>query len=245
MKYINKKNTSFLTNKPFTIFEVKNFLSEDFYLKLYNSFPEQKYFGKSSHGNVIDTDNLYFKQHLQKFSVWVDFFKFLNSKKFINSAYTFALIPNLKSRGLRALKKWTIRNLFFPLNKFYRSVKVETYFTIQRKNEHLRPHTDAPSKLLSMIFYFPDINSDVDNMGTEFWKVNKNKTLWKNWKNSHLPDDQLKNFKNDNELFFRSKFEKNKLVGFVKNDISWHSVLNNSNADNQIRKALVINIREA
>ena len=43
--------------------------------------------------------------------------------------------------------------------------------------------------------------------------------------------------------FFSKVYLKNKLVGFIKNDISWHSVINFYNNTDEIRKAFVINIR--
>ena len=129
--------------------------------------------------------------------------------------------------------------------KFFRKVSVEAHFTIQRKGEHLHLHTDAKSKLLSMIFYFADENTNIPNSGTEFWKCNKNSNLWKNWENKHITNkDELNKFKLDNEVFFKSIFEKNKLVGFIKTDNSWHSVLDHNIQEGEVRRAFVINIRE-
>ena len=245
MKNLHKKNVDYLIQQPFTIFEIKNFLPEDIYLTLYKNFPEDHSFGKSKEGNVISPKDPFYEEHINKNPVWKIFIEELNSEQFINNAFKFALIPSLKSRGIKALKKWTKKKFLFPFSKFFRKIDVEIHFTIQRMGEHLSPHTDAPTKLLSMIFYFPDENIDPVNSGTEFWISKKNHDLWKNWENKHInSEDELGKFKEDNEIFYKSMFEKNKLVGFVKNNVSWHSVLNNNNRGDQLRKALVINIRE-
>tara|TARA_B100001057_G_scaffold500955_1_gene619202 strand:+ start:40445 stop:41185 length:741 start_codon:yes stop_codon:yes gene_type:complete len=244
MRSITKKNTTYYTNSPFTVFEIDNFLEENEYYNLLKTFPKEDLFGNSTEGNAIDPDNPIYLEHLGKYPVWKNFIDKLNSQRFINTAYFFSLIPNIKSRGLKAFKKWTQEDIKFPLNKLLKRVSVEAHFTILRKNEHLNPHTDATSKLLSMIFYFAEDKTKLSKNGTEFWKNVKNFDYWKNWNNRHIVDNkELEKFKKENEIFFKSTFEKNKLVGFIKNDISWHSVTNFYNNTDEIRKAFVINIR--
>ena len=244
MKDINQKNTTYYTNNPFTVFEIDNFLNDKEYLDLLKSFPNENLFGASKEGNAINPDNPVYSKHLKKYPEWKIFIDKLNSDKFINSAYLFSLKANIKSRGLRALRKWTTKNFIFPLNKIFKRVSVEAHFTVLRKGEYLNPHTDATSKLLSMIFYFAEDNTKLSENGTEFWKNIKNLNNWRNWNNEHIvSEEEIKKFKIENEIFFKSKFKKNKLVGFVKNDVSWHSVMNFYNDTNEVRKAFVINIR--
>ena len=246
MKEISKKNTSFYTNEPFTVFEIKNFLADENYLELLKTFPIEKKFGNSKDGNVIDPTTEYYVDHLEKNEIWKNFILSLNNEKFISEAYMFSLLPSIKARGLRALKKWTVKEKNFLFKKFFRKVSVEAHFTIQRKREYLHLHTDAKSKLLSMIYYFADENTNIQNSGTEFWKNIKNPNLWKNWENKHIVDkNELDKFKLDNKVFFKSIFEKNKLVGFIKSENSWHSVLDHNIEEGEVRRAFVINIREA
>ena len=169
------------------------------------------------------------------------FFDELNSKNFIESAYRFSLVSNIKSRGLKALKWWTTSNN--KSNFFYREVKVEIYFTLLEKENFLTPHTDAQSKLISTILYFDDDLNPLPMAGTEFWKNISNEKYWKNWENKHLKKNEIEKFKKENKIFYKSKFEKNKLVGFIKSAYSWHSILDPNIKNYQTRKALVINIR--
>ena len=94
-----------------------------------------------------------------------------------------------------------------------------------------------------MVYYLSDDDNEVLN-GTEFWKINKNINKWKNWNNKHLKTElELKNFYEDCEVVHKSNFKSNKLVGFVKNDISWHSVMNLAGNENLLRKTFNLYIR--
>ncbi len=243
MKLINKKNLSFLIKKPFIVFEINNFLEPKRYEELLKNFPsEDLFYNFSDQGSVIEPSDEIFKNKIIIKKIWKDFFDELNSKNFIESAYQFSLISNIKSRGLKALKKWTTSTN--KSNLFYKQVKVEIYFTLLKKGNFLTPHTDAQSKLLSTILYFDDDLNSLTDAGTEFWKNESNEKYWENWENKHLKDKmEIEKFKNENKIFHKSKFEKNKLVGFIKTAYSWHSILNPNIKDSQTRKALVINIR--
>lgn len=244
MKLISKKNLSFLIKKPFIVFEINNFLDSRRYEELFKNFPSEDMFNNfSDQGSVIEPSDKIFNNQIITKRIWKDFFDELNSKNFIESAYRFSLISNIKSRGFKAFKRWTTSNN--KSNLFYRQVKVEIYFTLLKKGNFLTPHTDAQSKLMSTILYFDDDLNFLSEAGTEFWKNKSNEKYWKNWENKHLRDKmEIEKFKNENEIFHKSKFEKNKLVGFIKTAYSWHSLLN-PNIQNSIhRKALVINIRE-
>jgi len=243
LKQINKKNLSLLIEKPFIVFEINNFLENDRYQKLLDNFPKDSLFKNfSSQGAVIDPEDEVFKKEIITNETWKKFFEELNSEKFVSSAYYFSLFSNIKSRGISALKKWTIKDNYLKI--FFRKVKVETYFTILKANNLLHPHTDAQSKLISTILYFDDNRNSMPDAGTEFWENNKDREKWQNWQNKHLNnEEEISQFTKSNNIFHKSKFEKNKLVGFIKTAYSWHSILNPNIKDSQTRKALVINIR--
>lgn len=243
MKLISEKNLSFLVEKPFIVFEINDFLDSKRYEELLKNFPSKDMFSNfSDQGSVIEPSDEIFKNQIITKRIWKDFFDELNSKYFIESAYRFSLISNIKSRGLKALKWWTTSNS--KSNFFYREVKVEIYFTLLEKGNFLTPHTDAQSKLISTILYFDDDLNPLPMAGTEFWKNESNGKYWKNWENKHLKDKmEIEKFKSENKIFHKSKFEKNKLVGFVKSAYSWHSILDPNIENYQTRKALVINIR--
>ena len=245
---ISLSRTDFYESKPFALFEIKNFLPDNIYSDLYNSFPKEEYFKPGSDEYAIDL----FHSSDEKFNLfldsnlnWKDFYESMNSEKFIRSAYFFSLLPNIKSRGLAALKVWTTKeNIPFYLKPFFRKVHVSFMFSRMNGVKRLAPHTDVPSKLISMVYYFCDkdwVNKAGGN--TVFWKNIKNKEKWKNWENKHLPQKDHDDFKSDNVIWHETKFEGNKIIGFVKTDMSWHSVENVNTEAGSIRKAVNIFIR--
>lgn len=246
MKKISKKNCSTYIDNPFTVFEIKDFLPKDIFEELLKTYPKENEFNKSISGynkRTLNDEDFRFDEFVNRNVVWKKFFEDLKKQDFINSAYFFSLNANIKSRGLRALKKWKIGQVKI-LKKIFREVKWSFHFAIQNSDEKVLPHTDARGKLLSMIYYLSDKDKGQDNAGTEFWEIKKNKHKWINWNNKHIKDNiELREFKNDCEIFHKSKFEPNKLVGFVKSDISWHSVINVGVNNQGLRKTLNLFIK--
>ena len=108
---------------PFTVFEVKNFLNAEDYNDLYKSFPDAEYFDKNDNGIAKDTfssTSEKFYAFLSKNPKWKDFINNINSETFIRNAYKESLIPNLKSRGISALKIWTLKDKKNFLKFLYR-----------------------------------------------------------------------------------------------------------------------------
>ena len=90
MKLINKKNTTYYTDSPFTVFEIDNFLEEKEYNNLLKTFPKENLFGNSTEGNAIDPDNPIYLEHLNNYPVWKNFIDKLHSPKFLEMAYFFS-----------------------------------------------------------------------------------------------------------------------------------------------------------
>ena len=230
MKFLDKKNLSLYIDKPFIIFEIENFLDNKDFDILKKTFPGTNYF----QAKPDDSKEIFNKSHsdysvfMKENEDWFNFFKKFESKDFVSNAYLFSLYENIKIRGLSHFKKWTTNqnNLFTKF--FFRRVFLETHFALQDPTQIVYPHTDSRSKLLSMIYYV----SGNENGGTEFWDIKKNRPKWDNWNNRHLIDkDDLNEFRNDSKLILKSKFKENKLVGFIKTNYSWHSVLDTGTVD--------------
>ena len=106
------------------------------------------------------------------------------------------------------------------------------------------PHTDATSKLFSMIYYFANDNwTEKEDGNTNFWDIKQNFSKWLNWKNLHIKDENYNDFINDNYIWHKSIFTKNKMVGFIKSDRSWHSVDNINLKEGSAREVLNIFIK--
>ena len=80
------------------------------------------------------------------------------------------------------------------------------------------------------MIYFPPQKKEqnlnfIENLGTNFFKINENfdKKL-DSWKSKYLNAEDANIFYKNYNKFYHSKFEENKLIGFIKNNKSWHDV---------------------
>ncbi len=243
---INLDNSVVASKGQTTIYEKKNFLEDEDFKNLQKNFPSVNYFNKIRKSDDAEekfsSTHEMFKDFISKHHAWEKFYNTLNSEKFIRSAYFKTLIPSIKARGLNALRIWTTKKKPNFLRFFFSTVYTHITITIQKKGQKVYPHKDTENKLMSMIYYMPDTNNIIDDSsGTEFWKTNKNFSKWKNFYGHVI--NELDDFKKDNQIILKSKFEQNKVVFFVRNNLSWHSVLEVDNDKNKLRKTVNIFIR--
>ena len=246
-------------NKPFCIFEKKNFLEESLYNQLRDAFPSEDLFpGIHSNGKKIFLNNrhLEFYKFIKK-NIWGDFYDYFNKKeaclRLINlirdelnnienrkKKKDFFFIKNYQNNLYQKIIKKILQS--FNTN----SIRLGFEFSVIKKNCFIPPHCDTENKLLSLMVYFPPKEEDnlfenYKNIGTNFYKISS--AVSKNfdvWESEYLDHKSSKSFFENYELFYQSKFEKNKLTGFIKNDKSWHDVKEFN--DNLIRKSLNINL---
>ena len=77
-------------NKPFSIFEKKNFFDHEFFKKLHNEFPSENYFhSKHDLGNkkYLNNKDKNFFIFLSRSDSWSNFYNAINSKKFLNEIF--------------------------------------------------------------------------------------------------------------------------------------------------------------
>ena len=61
--------------------------------------------------------------------------------------------------------------------------------------------------------------------GTTFWQAKTGQIPIRSWLSNHqLNNHELKNFFNKNEVLKSIDYKSNRINGFIKNDLSWHSV---------------------
>ena len=248
-----------LIEKPFCIFEKKNLLNFVDYKELRNNFPDEKIFpGQHKNGKKIFLNNK--QKEFYKFienNIWSNFYNFLNRKEFIFSLIEL-ITPQLQYiKNRRNLKNYNFNNKFSnnyfqkiqrKLLKLIRcdSVRLGFEFSIIKKNCYIPPHCDTENKLLSLMIYFPPEESlnfpdEYLDLGTNFYTQKKTgKRNLDIWESKYLDKENSKTFFENYETFYKSKFEENKLVGFIKNDKSWHDV--SEFTQNISRKSLNINL---
>ena len=249
--------TNFVEN-PFCIFEKKNFLPNNIYESLRDNFPEEEIFpGYHEQGKKIFLNNNHaeFKEFIKK-NIWCNFYEYFNNKEFI--FYFINIISNqLKSiENRKNIKNYkfnknfsnsfsskVLRKLLKLIN--YQNIRLGFEFSIIKKNCYIPPHCDTENKLLSLMIYFPpekkfDKQENYLDLGTNFYDkrfdAKKNLDVWQS---KYLDEESSKIFYDNYKVFYKSRFEENKLVGFIKNDKSWHdiSVFN----QDLLRKSLNIN----
>ena len=245
------------TSIPFIIFEKKNFLNNDLYQALNKEFPKEDFFKKiSKEGNKKSMDNSdnNFYDFLKTSNIWNNFYNAFNDKKIIN--YFFELIRNelikIEQRSdikkVKFIKNYRSNNYYNKIiNKFYKikysTVRLGFQFSIIKKECFIPPHCDVSSKLLSLMLYFPppSNNENYKKYGTNFYKLNENYESNFNIWDSKLTDSNfIKDFKKNYSIFYKSEFEPNKLVGFIKSDNSWHDV--DLIKEDHLRRSININL---
>ncbi len=240
--------------EPFCIFEKNNFLEDSFYKKLKDSFPEEKEFiGIHKNGKKIFLNNK--QEEFHKFiknNVWAEFYDYFNNKSLLNS-----LIKMIRPELKKIKNRSNFKNYYFNkrhsvsyYNRFYKKIlKIINYnsirlgfeFSIIKKDCFIPPHCDTENKLLSLMIYFPQNEKEYKSLGTNFYSKKEDSKLNLDiWESKYLEKENFKAFYDNYEIFYKSKFEENKLVGFIKNDKSWHDV--SEFQKNLTRKSLNINL---
>jgi len=239
---------------PFCIFEKKNFLENEIYQELKEKFPEEdKFPGIHQNGKKVFLNNKHneFYKFIEN-NIWGDFYNYFNQKIIIDR-----LVELIKPQIKKIENRDDFKRYFFNkkfsrnfqrkvLNKVlkminYKSIRLGFEFSIIKKNCFIPPHCDTENKLLSLMIYFPLDNINYKDLGTNFYskKINLLKNL-DEWESKYLDKESFGKFYENYDIFFKSKFEENKLVGFIKNDKSWHDVLEFKK--DLVRKSLNINL---
>tara|TARA_Y200000002_G_scaffold131739_1_gene108574 strand:- start:60934 stop:61812 length:879 start_codon:yes stop_codon:yes gene_type:complete len=253
------KDSSYYSEKPFVVFSNDNFIDKSIYLEFISEIKalfKEADWEKGATGkkrfkydpyNINDNDlnetilnfiNIFstkeFKQWFrQTHECFYDvgllgsFFPKLNFiKKLLK-------IINLISRKLFKLKAFNIY-----------STQVE--FSKIGPGASISPHTDSFTKRMALVFYTPlsELNQDmIKSWGTTFWQAKPGLKPLKSWFSNHKIDQkELRNFYDENEVFTSIDYEANKINGFIKSDLSWHSVEKNNYEENRV--AIVINIHD-
>jgi len=245
----------FYTEEPYVIFQKEDFLNQEGYNLLAKNLDEyikQNNLKKSETGKecfpiymsdidilkkgyVKDFCNIFFTK---SFKTWFKKTHLPYFQKFRGFSFFY---PYKRSRFIKVLGS-ILSVIKIPINIF----QIQIEFSHIVKDGFIAPHTDASSKRLAFVFYIPKdptvLTPEIEkNWGTVFWRARKNKGSYKSWKTNHqLSEAKLKKFYSHYTEGVISEYKPNKLNGFIKSNVSWHSVKpNNTNID---RRAIVINV---
>ena len=242
-----------ITKKPFCIFKISNFLNSYLYEDLENNFPLtsdnliEKYYKDMDRGKFwFHSDDIIYKELKQKYECMKKLEEIVFSKNFFNFFYYHFYIAFLKSADLKTIKK-LLKIPRFEIDKekmkvksfIFNSVRPRIEYSYLKNGAYLRPHVDSRAKLLSLMLYFPQNSQKFDtksqsDLGTQFWLSEK-----ANPKNDHIND--MEKFEKIASKHYKSSFERNLLVGFVRNKYSWHSLDKIEYQKDYIRRSININ----
>lgn len=251
-------------NSPFVIFEKTNFLNEKLYNELRETFPKKELLTKiEGIGNKISLNNQSstFNKFISENKSWGLFYNYLNSNEMIlffcdlikseldkieqrKNLKPFFFVKDSNNKSLYAKIKKKVSS------KFYTNLRLGFQFSILKNNSYIPPHTDTTNKLLSLMMYFPEENypniktDEINNLGTNFYEKKKkdNYDYFDGWDSKLLSKTDTKIFHEKFKIFYRSKFQKNKLIGFIKNDKTWHEVTTFHFNQNFERRSININL---
>lgn len=254
-------NINIIREKPFYLFKIENFLSNDLYEGLKKNFPfinnnldlenmsdfKNKKFAFQTNSKIYN-DNLINNSYFEQFHNFVmsdKFFKFFFTKFYFNFLKSRIGYPKHILKLLKIPKRVSEFNKNSILYNFslFNKIKTEIQYSYILNNGEIVPHTDSGEKILSLMLYFPDyeennhnLQSKEENYGTQFWISQK-----KNFENRHQEEENYNVFKENSTKLLKTKFKSNILYGFIKNENSWHSVEPTNISKNYIRKSININ----
>jgi hypothetical protein len=258
---INEREINWISDSPYKIFEVNDFLKDSEFDKLDRNFPDfenirkEHFFQFENNKFGITSGSKEYDEIILKNEVLRSFHEFINGDKF-KKLFFFRLYKHiLFSRNfnfkhmLKTIKipKFVdkIESNFFQKNlTIFSKYKIKIQYSYILNNGMIVPHPDAGDKLLTLLLFFPQHDKDIKfkkkeiEFGTTFWK-----SSFINDQDKHLASiEEQKKFKNSSKILHKAEFIKNNLFGFIKNEHSWHSVEPIDVYEGYVRKSININI---
>ena len=233
-------NINIKQSDPFTIFIIRDFIKNETHERCLENFPADM--------NLFMTDNLG-KYRIENFSplmarlksspVWKDIFSRFRSPDFFREIMK-ANDDDGKYFHFSVNPLVNFINIFILGKKPY---YISYEFSVIVSGGRIAPHTDSKNKIVTMMLYFP--KSDQQNgagLGTEFYSFNPDKIdAYENFENIHNDNNQFPDFDQDSMVSYRSRFEKNNLVGFFRSAYSWHAVNIEDVPGDGLRRSLNVN----
>lgn len=215
------------TTNPFKIFGIRGMFSDSEITLMRDKFPSDlNLFTLESNGKFSISDGGHGMYMLKKDQFWKKIFNKFSDNYFLKELFDFVELDT-KSR-----KSFIVASVNPLLNFFYRVrgkklIDIRFQFSLMSSGSFIVPHTDSPDKLITLCIYVPNLDQDgSEELGTNFYSANSNKSTFLNWENNHLAINSVEHnqFMKDHSILFRPIFSSKEISGFIKNDKSWHGV---------------------
>jgi len=246
---LSRRLTQFAA-RPFTHFEIDDFVSSDFYHALDLAFPGAEQFagGTADGKRAFNSRSESFGAFLNANPAWKMLCDAFCTPAFVTDVHALCRRATIRTRGWRGLRPWVLADRAPRgrlCRRFIQPVKVTFEFSRLPRGSWITPHTDGNSKLLSLMFYFPDEDWKAEwGGGTAYYAARNDQARrkWSNWRNDHVSCEDIDAFFADNATMRTVSFIANRLAGFVKSANSYHGVAPIECPADRERRSLNINI---
>lgn len=241
-----------LRHEPFPIGFIKPLMDDDLYRELVHRFPSLEHF--ASYNKMGKYGNKYtfsekehprlFRQYVQNDPHWREFYRWIKSDEFVCQVLDTLIDHNIDlgfrhyskaKRFLKRTKGWVTGSIHPETAKLRARFE---FSALPADGGYLPPHTDAPTKIATMVVSILEDNEWPAEFGggTDINRPLNASRYGFNYLN------ELANF-DDMEVLGTYEFTPNQAVLFVKTFNSWHSVRPiRGTGSRQLRKTLTINI---
>lgn len=232
--------------EPYPVCYVKDILPADTYQKLVATYPDKdlfKYMPNLGHKYSLSEANNpdTYRKFLSETPEWKGFYDHVKSPGFVHEVLDM-LARNNVDLGLRRLRfvsgTGDRKTSLFSRIRRQTEVSARFEFSMMPANGgQIRPHTDAPQKLITLVFSMMEPGEwNHDWGGGTAICLPRDRTKIFNHLNKALPFEDVETLKT-------FPFEENQCVLFVKTYNSWHHVSPMTGPDDApLRKTLTINI---
>jgi hypothetical protein len=231
---------------PFCFFSVDNYLPQDLFETLRETYPGGTEYNANSEGKLgfrSSEDPEEVTRFCAENPAWAQLIAFFRSDEFLEDTRATLEEPLRRARrGWPGRRPWYNANLRPVPNNWLRyqlQEPVATTFQFSKlsRDAVVAPHSDAPRKLLTMLLYFRDPEWKDDwGGGTEYYApldLERAKT----WSaTDRVPFSEFKPIGS-------TGFVANRLAGFVRANNSFHGVQRVSSPTGLARQAFMINVK--
>lgn len=246
-----------VAHTPFPLVYIRDVFDTDLYEEMVSTFPSaEACVSMPFHGRKYSlspmTAPLAFRRYVAAHSVWQRFEREISRKSFVDALVGMLLdegfdLGLLGPKGIEASDRaWRVKKVADNTLRAVSRGRVRIYPPpIRTRFEFsqmpadggcIKPHTDAPNKLITMVFSM-STNSDWDSQwggGTSIHEPHADSAIY-NWQNRRLEFDQTK-------TLLTYPFDENQCLIFIKTHNSLHSVLPMTGPPGVFRKTLTVNI---
>ncbi|MPZ09794.1 MAG: hypothetical protein GEU89_06230 [Kiloniellaceae bacterium] len=233
---------------PYPIGLARRALAPGFYEELIDTFPDDRIFvSKDFNGVKYSLSQLNNKSgyydHLRKHGAWSRFYRYIKSEGFIADTLTMLKANKVDLRLAntafreRAIKRFRAFKKGSPQPHFPKLRSRFEFSSMPITGGSIRPHTDHPSKVVTMVIPILRENEWQEEYGggtSVVWPKDRTRSF--NLANGYLDFDEV-------DCLRTYPFEPNQCLVFVKTYNSWHAVWPMTGNDPSIlRRTLTINI---